>query len=117
MNLVFVYGTLLKGLSNHGYLANAQYLGKKIVHGLKMYNLGPFPACVKSGNNHDFVHGELYQVDDATLNMLDRLEGHPHMYQRIKLYFPNETWTYVMDIDKVGDKPLVKGGDWRNKNV
>lgn len=28
------------------------------------------------------IHGELYEVDDATLSRLDSLEGHPNWYER-----------------------------------
>ena len=41
---VFVYGTLMKGESNHHFLENSKCLGASSVEGYEMYNVGWFPA-------------------------------------------------------------------------
>lgn len=87
---VFVYGTLLKGLRNHRALAGARFLGTGSAYGVELFDVGPFPAVVKSYKKA--VKGELYEVDDITLTRLDILEGTPHLYRR-------ETVTCDLDHD------------------
>ena len=80
-HIVFVYGTLQKGCSNHILLAGARFLGaasteedfvmRTLVdeHGRRGI---PF---VGRDLPIGPVHGEVYAVDDRTLMHLDRLEG------------------------------------------
>ena len=79
-NLVFVYGTLKKGFGNHRLLAGAEFCGKAYIARVIMLDLGAYPAVIHGG--HKEVEGELYRVNDAILSDLDRLEGHPHFYER-----------------------------------
>ena len=45
-----------------------------------MYESGiPF---VFKGDAVSHIYGELYRVDELTLKMIDRLEGHPSWYRR-----------------------------------
>ena len=63
-----------------------------------MYSLGRFPG-IKEGQGR--VLGELYRVDEDTFRALDRLEGHPVMYERqLNLITTDagdkvEAWVYV----------------------
>lgn len=77
---VFVYGTLLKGEANHNYYLNDDcYIGKATVSGYDMYNIGAFPGIVPG---EGIIPGELYEVDDATMERLDYLEGEGSLYIR-----------------------------------
>ena len=77
---LFVYGTLKRGLHNHGVLGNSEYLGSATTMGA-IYHLGGFPGYKLEGR--DEIHGELYEVsDELTWNRLDRLEGRPYLYDR-----------------------------------
>lgn len=79
--LVFVYGTLKKGFSNHRLLASSELLGvAQTVKKYAMYSTG-VPIVVK-GEEVSRIHGELYRVDETTLVYLDSLEGHPDWYRR-----------------------------------
>jgi gamma-glutamylcyclotransferase (GGCT)/AIG2-like uncharacterized protein YtfP len=72
MATLFVYGTLMKGMRNHVYLERAQFLGEATT--APQYELmtnGSIPA-MKDGK--ETVKGELYEVDDETLQSLDVLE-------------------------------------------
>jgi gamma-glutamylaminecyclotransferase len=76
MHKVFVYGTLKKGWGNNRLMVegNAKFLGPAVtMDSFKLYGMGvPF---MRPGGD-DVVAGEVYEVDDATLARLDRLEGH-----------------------------------------
>lgn len=41
-----------------------------------------FPFIIK-GNEDDIVFGEIYEIDERTLNSLDSLESCPNFYERI----------------------------------
>jgi gamma-glutamylcyclotransferase (GGCT)/AIG2-like uncharacterized protein YtfP len=76
--LVFVYGSLLKDFGNHHRLET--YGTKFIGYGNIRANLytshWAYPFIILSHNNHDRVHGEVYEVDYRTLRSLDQLEGY-----------------------------------------
>ena len=73
--LVFVYGTLMRGMANHRHLAGAPCLGTAELAGFALYDLGPFPMAIASGDRSHRLHGELYAVQPAQLQALDRFEG------------------------------------------
>jgi gamma-glutamylcyclotransferase (GGCT)/AIG2-like uncharacterized protein YtfP len=74
--VVFVYGTLKRGGSNHPYLAGQRFLGPaRTTAGFTLFSLGGFPGLVADATDHDGVTGELWAVDAACLNRLDILEG------------------------------------------
>ena len=80
-HLVFVYGTLQRGCSNHILLDRARFLGQAVTE----ENFVMRTLVDASGRRgipfvgRDVplgpVHGEVYAVDDRTLVELDRLEG------------------------------------------
>ena len=77
---VFVYGTLKQGWGNNRLLPPGTFLRKYTTEPLfTMWDIGGLPALTRGA---DRVLGELYEIDGDTLSDLDRLEGHPHFYQR-----------------------------------
>lgn len=81
-NFVFVYGTLKDGLSNNVLLRSATFVSRGCtVKPYIMYDTGGFPVVFQETEKHN-VSGEVYEVDDQTLQRLDRLEGHPSFFER-----------------------------------
>jgi len=79
---VFVYGTLKRGFCNNVLLNDATFLGEaETINRMTMLSLGGFPMLVDS-YGVSIIHGEVYEVDDDTLQELDNLEGHPNFYMR-----------------------------------
>lgn len=79
--LVFVYGTLKRGLSNHHYLRRARFVGEATTPaGFLLFDLGAYPGAWMPGPLA--LHGEVYEVDSLTLAALDHLEEVPRMYRR-----------------------------------
>jgi gamma-glutamylaminecyclotransferase len=82
---VFVYGTLKAGRSNHRLLATATFVGQgATVKSFRMGDCG-FPVLLESKKDRlgcARVQGEVYEVDDATIERLDALEAEGRMYRR-----------------------------------
>jgi gamma-glutamylaminecyclotransferase len=76
MTLVFVYGTLKRGFSNHAFLAGQSFAGEaETAPGFELYALGGYPGMVAAPGAKGVVTGEVWSVDDACLAQLDDLEG------------------------------------------
>ena len=93
---VFVYGTLKKGMSNHGVLSrhNARFIGEAEITGLILH-LGGFPGLIDCMGTPK-VQGEVWEIQSReALSDLDALEGHPHHYKRVSVWatlWPNLTY-------------------------
>jgi gamma-glutamylcyclotransferase (GGCT)/AIG2-like uncharacterized protein YtfP len=117
---VFVYGTLMCGQANHHWLAGANFGGKRRLDGARLYNLGPFPMAVLADGGEldpqaDAVCGELWWMDADRLEQLDRLEGHPRLYERRQLPLDDgqPAWVYLGRPHQVRHSPLLADGRWR----
>jgi len=75
--LVFVYGTLKRGLSNHRWLRGQTFLGgARTVSEYRMFDLGGYPGMVLAeGEDGGAIEGEVWAVDAEGLRGLDKLEG------------------------------------------
>ena len=110
---VFVYGTLLAGEDNHGWLKGASYLGRWTTPPLfRLIDLGPYPVLSPGGRTA--VTGEVYRVSRLILQRLDVLEGYPGDYQRRLIDTPwGRAWVYLRGSAPAG-RPLHHG-DWRRR--
>lgn len=84
MTLIFVYGTLKRGCSNHPFLDGQAFVGTaETAPGFALYALDGYPGMVTGADNPAGVSGEVWSVDDACLARLDELEGTAEgMYRR-----------------------------------
>jgi gamma-glutamylcyclotransferase (GGCT)/AIG2-like uncharacterized protein YtfP len=111
---LFAYGTLLSGEGNHRVLGGSRLLGlRRTEPRYTLVSLGAFPALLVGGETS--VAGEVFEVDDDTLAAVDRLEGHPHFYRRIRvrLLGGESVQGYVLARVRKGTYPMIKSGDWR----
>jgi gamma-glutamylaminecyclotransferase len=112
-HLVFVYGTLLRGLSNHALLAEARFLGPARTKAAYALYVDYFPKVIREEPVSP-IAGELYLVDGLTLARLDDLEDHPFEYRREQVLVIMDdgaearAWLYF-HLRPGGD--LVAGGD------
>lgn len=83
IHFVFVYGTLKRGQGNHRWVASSRFVKEDSMAGWDLHDMGHFPCVVRSKPSA-IVHGEVYQVDRLTMMSLDRLEGYPDHYDRIR---------------------------------
>lgn len=77
--LVFVYGTLMKGMRNHCVLEDVKGVFQSEAYTLAPWVLkhnGSYPALIESDEAKVTVQGELYLVPQEGLRYLDALEGY-----------------------------------------
>ena len=110
--LVFVYGTLKRGERNHGWLAEAPFLGEATLEGITLHDLGPFPMAVAGEGR---CHGEIYAVKPKELLQLDALEGYPRLYDRrlMELVDGRRVWVYLGRARQVRHSRRLAEGRWR----
>lgn len=125
--LVFVYGTLLSGESNHKIIKDSECIcdNAEIV-GYVMHALGGFPGIIHTGKDYDTIKGEIYKVDDETFKRLDMLEGYPNFYNRKEeivfecdasddyWFIFHDAWVYFLSSDSIRpNEGLIPSGNWR----
>jgi len=99
-HVVFVYGTLKRGFSNHFYLEGSEFLGEDFTKDRYFMSVfGGIPFVFRDSSeskSKGFIKGEVYIVDGSVLCMLDELEGHPDEYKReiIDLKDFGKAWFY-----------------------
>jgi gamma-glutamylaminecyclotransferase len=93
---VFVYGTLRRNYGNHRLLSESAFFGETTTaaYTFAMFGQGiPYVYPVEIGWR---IKGEVYEVDDETLEDLDRLEGNGYHYERrpVRLRDNSLAWMY-----------------------
>lgn len=109
-HLVFVYGTLRQGESNHHFLEASQCLGSyETQPEFALYDLGDYPALIEG---HQSIQGEVYLIDAKTLQRLDILEDVPVEYRRETISTPfGDAWIYLyQDSSRLNEQ--IESGDW-----
>ncbi|MDP4160847.1 MAG: gamma-glutamylcyclotransferase family protein [Bacillota bacterium] len=129
VNKVFVYGTLLSGLSNHRVVKPYVVDCKAAKTVGQLYHLPyGYPAVIDSDSEQKII-GELLELKEAepALKALDRLEGYigpgdrRNLYERIvqevvmtdcsRVLAYIYVWANPEKLDRIGE--LVPDGDWR----
>jgi len=128
-NLLFVYGTLLSGLSNHHHMAGATCLGEACIQAA-LFDMGEYPALSVQGAwalALGPVLGELYKIEPTQWQGLDDLEEvdpesiENSMYLRVPIQVawqhPEGLRTvtaqvYVYNWSLAG-RPRIEDGDFR----
>ncbi len=118
---LFVYGTLKRGFYNHYYLEKAEFVGEATtVEKFSLYVKGFIPYVLKSPKV-SYIKGEVYLIDEETLQNIDLLEGHPYEYYRektlVRLIKNNKTLLAWMYFYKPTKEPgiLIPDGIYTHK--
>lgn len=136
---VFVYGSLKRGFGNHRLLEGQKFLGEASTNydDYVMHSLGGYPGVIhlqRSGYlyykdkepGQTYIVGEVYEVDDACMKALDRLEGAPSFYHREEAYI-SPHWgddrdfvciIYILtDPERYSKYPRIENGIWENPHT
>jgi gamma-glutamylcyclotransferase (GGCT)/AIG2-like uncharacterized protein YtfP len=108
---LFVYGTLKREQPRHQYLAGQTFVADAATRPkYRLYNVGKYPALIPHSEGRSIV-GELWDVDEACLRTLDRVEGCDFgLYARkpVELLPPHEslevaTYFYLQPVEGLAD--------------
>lgn len=109
MQKVAVYGTLKKGEGNHGLISHANLLGNDVVQATHFqgnygFPMGTFVSYSKDNKDSCYdIQVEVYEVDKATEDRLDILEGVPSLYT--KAYIKTKSGEDVLIYNYNGELP------------
>jgi len=106
--LLFVYGTLMSGLSAHAFLLDSVFISHGVLYGAKLVHLSEgYPGVVEGEGK---VFGEVYRVDDFTLKAIDLFEDYNEFFPEESFYLRKkkyvrlipmnefvEAWTYFLN--------------------
>lgn len=118
-NIIAVYGSLRKGLSNHRIIVKdtTEYLGEFDSEPIySMYSLGGFPGLHENGNTS--IKFEVYSVNDDTAQSVDWLEGYSPdrpatFYDKKEIETPFGMASIYIYVDDIPEEQLVESGDWK----
>lgn len=119
-SLVFVYGTLRSGGSNHFRMQQARFVSAARVLG-RLYRIDWYPGLVLDSEG-GWISGELFAVDASLLAALDAFEGlavgesSGSEYRRIQVVADSGSgavtawaWEWMGPVEEARRLP---GGDW-----
>jgi gamma-glutamylcyclotransferase (GGCT)/AIG2-like uncharacterized protein YtfP len=121
--MLFVYGTLLTGESNHKLMQGARLVAGQACTAGKLYDTGfGYPALVVDGGDRE-VYGQLYGIDTSTLSALDELEDYygpvdeRNLYERVEVLVTTDStvytaFTYVFTPEAALTCRWIPIGDW-----
>jgi gamma-glutamylcyclotransferase (GGCT)/AIG2-like uncharacterized protein YtfP len=101
---VFVYGTLKRGHRVRGldHFGSAEFVGESetVDSDYNMWCLGAFPAISMDGESR--VRGEVWDVDDGVMAVLDNIEGYPDFYNRTQVSTTQgDAWVYFLNSEDI----------------
>jgi len=108
---LFVYGTLKRGEPRHRHLSGQAFVAPACTRPIyRLYNLGEYPGLVRRADGLA-IEGELWEVDEACLRRLDRVEGCDEgLYFRTAVElaaphdgWPAETYLYQKNVDGLSE--------------
>lgn len=114
---VFVYGTLRKKLAWHHLLKNSKFIGNAITKEKYTLYADTIPYLIEEEKTIEVI-GELYEVNESTLAVLDHLEGHPNWYCRKQakvLIGEKEVTAWIYFFPKAVGQ-LISSGDFTKRN-
>jgi gamma-glutamylcyclotransferase (GGCT)/AIG2-like uncharacterized protein YtfP len=118
MSLLFVYGTLKKGCSNHHLLSNSVLVSETFTEGqFRMLDLEFFPGVVE-GEPVSRIYGELYDVDTETVDVLDVFEGKWFYREKVLLENGSKAAMYFLSAKVPFEMyPVISSGNWEDHPV
>lgn len=116
---LFVYGTLLRGLERESVLSSSRFLGTVVVQA-NLYDIGSYPGIIDGEGQ---VIGEVYEIDQATLQRLDDIEGYNRKNPEGSEYVRKEVKILTTEVDEpvvayfynrgVKESNRIVSGDYR----
>lgn len=123
MRRLLVYGTLRTGERAFGALKGSDFVEEVRVPGYDMYALYGFPGILANKNNKEGIVGEVFEVSDNTLALLDHYEGFvkdkPERSHYIRTEIdvsgkPTDIYVYNVPLNDIAQ--VIPSGNWKERN-
>ena len=118
---LFVYGSLMSSERAFALFAAAslRWVAAHLPNA-RLYDIEGYPIAVLGKGT---VSGEVHWLDPAQLpdllHQLDQYEGDQYVRQLCSVHLVTgeqcEAWVYLGDPDTAAHLPLIRGGDWRQR--
>lgn len=106
--LLFVYGSLKRGGTNHHQLRAAEYLAEaRTAPGFALRLIAGYPALVAGS---EAVLGELYRIPNSALPALDEFEGDAYVRREVELGSGQRALAYLSRVPEAGES--YPGNEW-----
>ncbi|WP_052402759.1 gamma-glutamylcyclotransferase family protein [Methanococcoides methylutens] len=117
MSLLFVYGTLKTGYRNHHLLGDSVLVSEVCTKArFRMLDMQDFPGVVM-GDPLSRICGELFVVDDETLDSIDDLEGKWFFREEVLLDNGSKAGMYFLSPDVQHERySVIDSGLWNNND-
>jgi len=123
MPLVFVYGSLKSCECNNDIMTGSKFVRPAITTPeYKLFDLGGYPGLIHADDGY-CVHGEIWQVNEEKLQILDEFEGvYYHLYFRdfVKITGHSEpvyAYFWMKGVDRLNDHHENFGNFWHDGQV
>lgn len=111
MPQIAVYGSLRKQMYNNTRFP-MEFMMTTVIDGFQLYDLGPYPMVVKTGNIEDTVVIEVYHVTSRTKESIDAMEEGAG-YILLEVPITNEVMATIYAYDHIPEKSKqIKSGDY-----
>jgi len=111
--ILFVYGTLKRGLGNHRLIADQQFIGEATTEPrYRVLDLGPYPGLIVDEANGLVVKGELWDVTAACLVRLDVFEEESHTFRRGPVAIPGREGVFAYFWNRAVPEGTKTGDEW-----
>jgi gamma-glutamylcyclotransferase (GGCT)/AIG2-like uncharacterized protein YtfP len=97
---LFVYGTLKEGEPGHELMVNARFVGRVMKTHLRWIRDAEYPSCIETQDPTDFVVGEIWEVPNEDLSLMDEYEGDNYVR---KMLHDSNLYAYLLK-DKTADE-------------
>lgn len=123
MHRICFYGSLKQGFYNRDRFDNhfgesaIKHLKNTELKGFRMYDLGPYPACVKTGNESDTIQVELVEVSSRCKEYIDMMEFGAGYHIEHVIIDDIPAIIYVFNGNYIKESySIVENGNWQKNN-
>lgn len=111
MAFIATYGTLRRTMYNNNRFP-MEYMMTRDIPGFQLYDLGPYPMVIKTGDPDDVVTFEIFQVTSRTKGSIDDMEIGAG-YMAINVPVSNEIMATVYAYNRIPQNAVkIQSGDY-----
>lgn len=81
---LFVYGTLKEGEPGHELMVNARFVSTVLKTNLRWIRDAEYPSCIETEDVTDYVVGEIWEIPNEDLPLMDEYEGTNYVRKMLK---------------------------------